>query len=53
MKVGALDPIKGKPVIAILEGYAVFLVFTMGRGITQGDPYIIGNYEILAVETLE
>jgi hypothetical protein len=53
MKVGALDPIKGEPVIAIIEGHAVFLVFTMGRGITHGDPCIIGNYEILAVDTLE
>jgi hypothetical protein len=53
MKVGAPDPIRGEPVIAIIEGYAVFLVFTAGRGITEGDPYIIGNYEVLAVDTLE
>ncbi len=53
MQVGKPDAVRGEMVIAIIEGYTVFVVFTPSRGITKNTPYIIGKNEVLAVEEFE
>ncbi len=53
MSVGLADPVKKETVIAIFEGFTVYLVFTPNRGVIWGNPYIIGTEEILSVEEFE
>jgi hypothetical protein len=53
MQIGSPDAVKGEMVMAIIEGYTVFIVFTLNRGIVKNAPYVVGKNEALYVEEFE
>jgi hypothetical protein len=53
VKVGSADPIRGEIVIAIMEAEVYFLIFTLNRGVVQGQPYLLRLSEVLYVGEFE